>query len=199
MHKRFALPLAALLVLALNTQTRAATWKIDSAHSSAQFQVTHMMISKVSGSFSEVEGQVALDGEDVSSAMVEATIPVSTIYTGAAKRDAHLKSPDFFDVEKYPTLIFKSAKVTKTGDGSLKVAGQLTLHGVTRDVVLDVQPPSPAIKGPKGESHIGLAASTTLQRKDFGISWNKILDSGGVMISEEVKVTLNIELVEQIQ
>ena len=199
MQKRFVLPLAAMLVLALNTQTWAATWKIDSAHSSAQFQVTHMMISKVNGSYSEVAGQVVLDGEDVSSATVEATIPASTIYTGAARRDTHLKSPDFFDVEKYPTLTFKSTKVTKAGDGSLKVAGQLTMHGVTKAVVLDVQPPSPAIKGPKGESHIGLAAATTLQRKDFGISWNKTLDSGGVMISEDVKVTLNLELVEQNQ
>ena len=199
MQKRFVLTLAALLVLAFNAQAWAVTWKIDSAHSSAQFQVTHMMISKVNGSFSDVEGQVVLDGDDLSSATVEATIPAATIYTGTARRDAHLKSPDFFDVEKYPTLAFKSTKVTKAGDGSLKVAGQLTLHGVTNGVVLDVQPPSPAIKGPKGEGHIGLAASTTIHRKDFGISWNKTLDSGGVMISEDVKVTLNIELVEHNQ
>ena len=199
MQKRFFLLSAALLVLALSTRTWAAVWKIDSAHSSAQFQVTHMMISKVSGSFSEVTGQVVLEGDDLSTAAVEATIPASTIYTGAARRDTHLKSPDFFDAEKFPTLTFKSTRVTKAADGSLKVDGQLTMHGVTKDVVLDVQPPSPAIKGSKGESHIGLAGTTTLQRKDFGISWNQTLDSGGVMVSDEVKVTLNIELVEQIQ
>ncbi|MFC1537293.1 YceI family protein [Gemmatimonadota bacterium] len=197
--QRFTLYAVALLTMVFTSPARSATWEIDGSHSSAQFRVTHLMISEVSGSFSQLEGKVSLEGEDITSAVVEATIKTESLYTGSAKRDDHLKGPDFFDVEKYPDITFRSIKVTKSGDGSPELSGQLAMHGVTRDVVLAVETLSQPQKDPWGNTRVGLTANTIIQRKDFGISWNKVLDNGGVMIGEDVKVTIHLELIKQQQ
>ncbi|HEX6853333.1 MAG TPA: YceI family protein [Candidatus Polarisedimenticolaceae bacterium] len=173
----------------------AAEYTIDTAHSGAHFTVRHMMVSNVKGDFAGVSGKVVWDG-DPKTASVEATIDASTIDTGVDKRDEHLRSADFFDVAKYPTLTFKSRKVEAAGPGKLKVTGDLTLHGVTKEVVLDVEGPTAEFKNPWGKSVIGASASTTIKRTDFGLTWNKALETGGVLVGEDVKVSIELELVK---
>ena len=173
----------------------AAEFTIDTAHSGAHFTVRHMMVSNVKGDFAGVSGKVVWDG-DPKTASVEATIDASTIDTGVDKRDEHLRSADFFDVAKYPTLTFKSRKVEAAGPGKLKVTGDLTLHGVTKEVVLDVEGPTAEFKNPWGKSVIGASASTTIKRTDFGLTWNKALETGGVLVGEDVKVSIELELVK---
>ncbi len=171
----------------------AANWEIDASHSAASFAVKHLMVSTVRGGFSGVKGVVKVDEKDVTKSTVEATIDASTINTLDAKRDEHLKGADFLDVAKFPTLTFKSTKVEKAKDG-LKVTGDLTLHGVTKPVVLNVEGPTQAVKDPWGNTKSGATATTTLNRKDFGLTWNKALEAGGVVVGDEIKVTLDLEL-----
>jgi len=176
---------------------RATTLEIDLAHSTAQFSVKHLMVSNVRGEFTKLTGTVELDEQDITRSRVQATIDASTIATRDEKRDAHLKSADFFDVEKYPTITFKSTSVQKAGKGKLKVTGDLTLHGVTRQVVLDVEGPSAEAKDPWGNVKIGANASTRINRKDFGLTWNTALEAGGVLVGEEVAITLDLELTKK--
>jgi polyisoprenoid-binding protein YceI len=173
----------------------ADKWAIDSAHSDAHFSIKHLMVSNVQGDFGKITGNATYDGEHFNKASVEATIPISDISTREAKRDDHLKSPDFFDLAKYPTMTFKSKEISVKGD-EFSMKGDLTLHGVTKEVVLTGKVPDKAIKDPFGKTRIGATATTTLNRKDFGVSWNKNLDSGGVMLGEDVKVTIDVELVK---
>ena len=173
------------------------TWTIDTPHSSAQFSVRHMMISNVKGEFTKVTGTVDLDESDITRSKVEATIDATTIDTREPKRDAHLKSPDFFDVAKYPAITFKSTSVARGSDGRLKVAGDLTMHGVTKQVVLDVDPVSAPIKDRSGALHAGTSATTKIKRKDFGITYNSALETGGVMIGDEVSIMIDVELVKR--
>jgi polyisoprenoid-binding protein YceI len=174
----------------------STTWNIDTAHSSAQFKVKHMMISNVKGEFTHVKGTLKLDSADITKSKVEATIDASTINTRDPQRDADLKSENFFDVEKFPTLTFKSTRISPESESDLAVEGELTIHGVTRKVVFDVEGPSAPIKDPWGGTRIGLSASTNINRKDFGLKWNSVLETGGVVVSDEVAISLDVEFVK---
>ncbi len=173
-----------------------ATWNIDTAHSSTQFSVRHMMVGTVRGEFASTKGSVRLDGNDLATAVVEATVDASSISTREPKRDAHLKSADFFDVEKFPTLTFKSTKVAPVAPGKLRMTGDLTMHGVTRSVVFDVEGPTQAIKDNRGNQRVGASATATISRKDFGLTWNATLEAGGVVVGDEVKITLDVALTQ---
>jgi polyisoprenoid-binding protein YceI len=175
--------------------TATTTWNIDPAHSTAEFKVKHMMISNVKGQFTGVQGALSLDEADVTGSFVEATIDAASINTHEAQRDAHLKSPDFFDVEKFPTLSFKSTRVGGSG-GKLAVEGDLTIHGVTRKAVFAVEGPTAAGKDPWGSIRVGLAATTKINRKDFGLTWNAALETGGILVGDEVTITLEVEFVK---
>jgi polyisoprenoid-binding protein YceI len=190
------LALAAMSLLAIPATASAATWDIDPAHSTIEFSVKHMMVSTVKGLFEKVKGTIELDDKDVTKSTVEVTIDLTSVNTHEPKRDGHLKSPDFFDVAKYPTATFKSTKVQKAGK-KLKVTGDLTLHGVTKPVVLDVEGPSAASKTPFGTTVRGVHATGKVDRKDFEIGWNKVLDNGGVLVGNEVTLEFNAELTEK--
>ncbi len=170
------------------------TWNIDPAHSNAQFSIRHLMISNVKGEFTKVTGQVEYDHNNPESLAAEASIDVGTINTREPDRDNHLKSPDFFDVAKYPTIHFKSKKASKSSDG-LRLTGDLTIHGVTREVALDVEGPTTPLKDPWGFTRVGASATTKINRKDFGLTWNQALEAGGVLVGDEVKITIDVELV----
>ena len=172
------------------------TWNIDPAHSHAEFKVKHMMISNVKGAFGGITGTLKLNDADPSASAVEATIPVATLNTSDAQRDGHLKSPEFLDVEKFPTFTFKSTNVTRHAGGEHKVTGELTLHGVTRTVTFDVEGPSEPGKDPWGNTRIGLSATAKINRKDFGLSWNATLETGGVLVGEEVTLNLEIQFLQ---
>ncbi|NVJ27419.1 MULTISPECIES: YceI family protein [Myxococcus] len=188
---------AIALLVALPSLAMASTWDIDSAHSGADFSVKHMMVTNVKGAFSNVKGTINLDDKDVTKSTVDATIDATTINTGVAKRDEHLKAPDFFDTAKYPTITFKSTKVEAAGEGKLKVTGNLTMHGVTKPVVLDVTGPAKEAKDPWGNIRTGVSATTKLNRKDFGLSYNQALETGGVAVGEEVTVNLDLSLTKK--
>jgi polyisoprenoid-binding protein YceI len=181
-----------LTAILLSSAAFAAEYTIDPSHSGASFGVRHMMVSTVRGHFSKVTGKVAYDPKNLAASKVEASVDVSTIDTREPKRDAHLKSPDFFDVAKYPAMTFRSTKWYKEG-AKLKIAGDLTLHGVTKPVVLEVEGPSPETKGMGGGMMIGATASAKISRKEFGLTWNKLLESGGAVVGDEVTITLDIE------
>ena len=184
--------------MSTSTATPAAvtTWNIDPAHSAAEFKVKHMMISNVKGKFSDLSGVLILDEADVTRSSVNASIPVATINTGDAQRDGHLKSADFFDAEKFPALAFTSTAVKRAGDGELAVTGNLTMHGVTKTVTFAVEGPSPAAKDPWGNLRVGLSATAKINRKDFGLSWNAALETGGVLVGEEVTISLDVEFIK---
>jgi polyisoprenoid-binding protein YceI len=174
----------------------AATWEIDPMHTAAHFAVRHMMVSTVRGSFGKTTGTIEWDGKDPSSLRIDATIDVSTIDTGVEKRDGHLKSPDFFDVAKFPTLTFKSTKAEADGEGKAKVTGDLTIHGVTKPVTLAVEGPAVA-KGPDGKEHAGASATAKIKRSDFGLTWNMAIEAGGVAVGDEVSITIDVEAVKK--
>ena len=173
---------------------QAATWRIDPSHSSAQFSVRHMMISTVRGQFAGVNGTLVYDPKNPTASTVEATIDVTTVNTGQAKRDADLKSAEFFDSQRYPEMKFKSKSVEVVGPGQLKVTGDLTINAITRQVVLDVDGPTPPIKDTQGREKIGVSATTKISRKDFGILYNPVMESGGVAVSDEVSIVVEAEL-----
>ncbi len=186
--------LFAALALAPGAALAGSSWNIDPAHSSAGFAVRHLVISQVRGEFRKFSGTLTLDDADLTKAAVEATLDVGSIDTRDAGRDGHLKSPDFFDAAKFPTITFKSTKVAKAGKDKLKVTGDLTLHGVTKPVMLEVSA-SPEIKGMMGETRRGFSATTKINRKDFGLTWNKILEAGPA-VGDEVTISLDIEAVK---
>jgi polyisoprenoid-binding protein YceI len=174
----------------------ATAWNIDPVHSTAQFKVKHMMISNVKGEFTAVTGTLNFHPDDITQSSVQASIDAATINTREAQRDAHLKSPDFFDVEKYPTLTFQSTKVANNGNGELAVTGDLTIHGVTRSVVFVVEGPSAPTKDPWGNLRVGLSATTRIHRKDFGLTWNAALETGGILVGDDVTLTLDVEFIK---
>jgi polyisoprenoid-binding protein YceI len=171
------------------------TWKIDPAHSSAHFVVRHLMITNVRGGFSNVQGTVTWDADDLAVSSIEATIDATTLNTGDATRDGHVKSADFLDVEKYPAITFTSKSITKDGDGS-KVRGDLTIHGVTKEVVLQVDGPTEQQKDPWGNTRVGASATIKIKRGDFGLTWNAALETGGVMLGDDVKIEIEVSLIK---
>ncbi|HLL03820.1 MAG TPA: YceI family protein [Myxococcaceae bacterium] len=188
---------AAAAVLAAPALAFGATYEVDTAHSGAHFTVKHMMVTNVRGDFGKVSGTVNVDEKDITKSSVDVVIDASSIDTRNASRDGHLKSPDFFDVANHPNLTFKSTKVEKAGEGKLKVTGNLTIRNVTKSVVLDVEGPSAEIKGVDGSMRVGATATTKINRKDFGLNWNKALESGGVLVGDEVQVSLDFEGVKK--
>jgi polyisoprenoid-binding protein YceI len=190
---------AAALATALSLPAAAATstWQIDPNHSAAQFAVRHMAISTVRGAFSKLSGSVQLDDKDITKSSVEVTIDAASVDTRVADRDKDLRSDRFFDVEKYPTLTFKSTKVEQTEPGKLKITGDLTIHGVTKQVVLDVEGLTAPVKDPWGNQRAAANATTKINRQDFGVKWNAKMDSGGWVVGDDVAITIDVELVQK--
>src|SRR5579872_255520 len=173
-----------------------STWNLDAAHSVAEFKVKHMMISNVKGQFTKLTGVLEFDEQDITNSTVEASIEAGSIHTRDEQRDAHLKSADFFDAEKFPALTFKSIGVTRKADDELAVAGDLTIHGVTRKVVFTVEGPTAPAKDPWGNTRLGLSATTKISRKDYGLTWNAALETGGILVGDEVTITLDVQFVK---
>jgi polyisoprenoid-binding protein YceI len=178
------------------TQTSTTTWNIDPAHTSVEFKVKHMMIANVKGHFSKVSGVLTRNESDPAKDRIEATIEAGSIQTRDEQRDAHLKSADFFHVEKFPTLHFKSTGVSVVGGGELSVEGDLTIHGVTKKINFAVEGPTPPAKDPWGNTRIGLSASTKINRKDFGLTWNAALETGGILVGDDITITLDAQFVK---
>jgi polyisoprenoid-binding protein YceI len=185
------------LIVALPVLANADTWQIDPPHTNVEFSVQHMMISNVKGQFQKTSGTITVNGNDPTSAKIDATIDASSIDTRVDKRDMHLKSPEFLDVAKYPTITFKSTKVEADGPGKWKVTGDLTLHGVTKPVVLEVESSGTPIHDPMGDTRAGASATTKIKRGDFGLTWNKVLESGGVMVGDEVAISIDVEAIKK--
>ena len=177
-------------------QPTTTTWNIDPVHTTAEFKVRHMMITNVKGHFKPVTGVITIDEADITRSQVEASIDAASIDTREPDRDTHLRSVEFLDVEKFPTLTFTSTRVTRTGQGDLEVEGDLTIHGVTRKATFSVEGPTAPGKDPWGNLRIGLSASTKINRKDFGLTWNAALETGGILVGDEVTITLDVEAVK---
>jgi polyisoprenoid-binding protein YceI len=190
------LSLSSALVIFISASF-AAEWNIDPMHSQANFAVKHMMVSTVHGSFNGLKGSVDYDPAHPKATKAELTIDATTVDTRNDMRDKDLKSDHFFDVAKFPTITFVSTKVEPAGEGKLKISGDMTLHGVTKEVTWLVEGPAAGVKDQKGNLHSGATATTTVNRKDFGLTWNKTLDGGGVMVSDEVELSVEVELVEK--
>jgi polyisoprenoid-binding protein YceI len=190
--------LAATLVaiLAVSSPAAVTTWQIDPAHTAAGFSVKHMMISTVRGQFKGVTGTVNWDDQDIGKSSVDVTIDANTVDTGEPKRDADLKSANFFDVAHYPTITFKSVKIEKISAAKMKVTGDLTIRGITKPAVLDVEGPSGAIKDPYGNTRVALNATTTINRMDYGVKWNAKLD-GGVVVGDDVNINIDLEMIKK--
>jgi polyisoprenoid-binding protein YceI len=172
---------------------QTATWTIDPDHSTAQFTVRHMAISNVTGTFTKVTGTVELNERDIAQSQVSATVDVSSVDTRVAARDADLRSPNFFDIQKYPTIDFKSKRIVNSA-GKLQVTGELTIHGTTREITLDVDGPTPEITDPWGKLRRGFSATGNLNRKDFGLVWNNLLKSGEAVVADNVKLQIDVEM-----
>jgi polyisoprenoid-binding protein YceI len=177
-------------------RTATTTWNIDPVHSVAEFKVKHMMISNVKGQFTSVKGVLALDENTPTNSLIEATIDAASIHTREPDRDTHLKSADFLDVEKFPTLSFKSTRISRAHEGELAVAADLTIHGVTRNVLFTVEGPTAPAKDPWGNTRIGVSATAKISRKDFGLTWNAALETGGLLVGDEVTITLDVQFVK---
>ncbi|HEX8724478.1 MAG TPA: YceI family protein [Gemmatimonadaceae bacterium] len=177
----------------MNTQTK---WQIDGSHSAAEFAVKHLMISTVKGHFADVSGTVTVDEANPGDARVDVSIGVASVDTRDVKRDAHLKSADFFDVERFPKIVFKGKRVVGSVDGEFKLVGDLTIRDVTREVTLNVES-SGSVVDPWGGQRRGYAATTRINRKDFGLTWNVALETGGVLVGDDVKISIEVELVKQ--
>ncbi len=193
---RTATAVAIAIVVALPVLARADTWQIDSSHTSVEFTVRHMMISNVKGQFQKTTGTITANGNDAASAKIDVSIDASSVDTRVERRDAHLKSPDFLDVAKYPTITFKSTKVEAEGPNKWKVTGDLTLHGVTKQVVLEVEGSGAPVQV-MGNTRVGASATTKIKRGDFGLTWNKALEAGGVLVGEEVAISIDVEAVKK--
>jgi polyisoprenoid-binding protein YceI len=189
--------IALALMIAAPLAASADTWQIDPVHTTVEFTVRHMMISNVRGLFTKVAGTITANDRDPASVKVVATIDTSSIDTRSSDRDADLKSANFLDVAKYPTMTFKSKKIEPVGTGKWKMVGDLTLHGVTKEVTLDVQGPTAPIKDPWGNTRAGASATTKINRKDFGLAWSKALEAGGAVVGDEVTVSIDVEAVKK--
>jgi polyisoprenoid-binding protein YceI len=184
-------------VLALPGHAANSTWQIDPNHSAAQFAVRHLTISTVRGAFTKVSGTVQLDDKDIAKSSVDVTIDAASVDTRVPDRDNDLRSDHFFDVAKYPTITFKSKKVEQVGAGKLRITGDLTIHGTTKEVALDVDGPTPPVKDPWGNQRAAAMATTKINRQDFGVKWNAAMDNGGVVVGDDVTITIDVELVQK--
>ena len=187
---------AIALIASLSALAQTSTWNIDPAHSTAQFTVRHLGISNVTGSFTKVTGTVVLNDRDITQSEVSAIIDVNSVDTRVEARDKDLKSPHFFEVEKYPTIEFKSKKIVSNG-GRLQVIGDLTIHGTTRDVTLDVDGPTPELADPWGNLRRGISATTTINRKDFNLLYNNLVKTGEAVVGDTVKIQIDAEMVRK--
>jgi polyisoprenoid-binding protein YceI len=188
----------AAVVAALSLPAAAtSTWQVDPNHSSAQFAVRHLGLSTVRGAFTKVSGVVQLDDKDITKSSVEVTIDAASVDTRVEDRDKDLRSDHFFDVAKYPTITFKSTKVEQAGAGTLKVTGDLTIHGTTKQVVLDVEGPTAPVKDPWGNTRAAANATTKINRQDYGVKWNAKMDNGGWVVGDDVGITIDVELVQK--
>lgn len=191
--------IVATAMFALASTTRAAVkqWEIDPQHSAVTFKIRHMMVSNVRGSFKEFSGTLGIDDADVTKNTVDVTINPASIDTTEAKRDAHLKSEDFFDVNNHKTITYKTKKVTKGKGNTFKLIGDLTMHGVTKEVTFDVTELATPQKNFQGNLIRGMSATGSLNRKDFGMTWNKTIDKGGIAVGDKVDVNVELELFEK--
>jgi polyisoprenoid-binding protein YceI len=188
--------LLSVLLLLIPALAHSAEYSIDPNHSSAQFTVRHLMVSNVKGAFSKVTGTINYDPNNLAASNVDATIDVSTVDTRQPQRDADLRSPNFFDVAKYPTMTFKSTQFYREGE-QIKVKGDLTMHGVTKQVVLDVDGPSPEVKDPWGNQRVGASISTKINRHDWGLNYSKTMETGGVVVGDEITISIDLEAVKK--
>jgi polyisoprenoid-binding protein YceI len=194
--QRICLLFALTLFASLSAFAQTSTWNIDPAHSTAQFTVRHLAISNVTGSFTKVSGSVDLNDKDITQSQVAASIDVNSVDTRVEARDKDLRSPNFFDVAKYPTIEFKSKKIV-SGGGKLQVIGDLTIHGTTHEVALDVDGPTPELTDPWGNSRRGISATTTINRKDFNLVYNNLLKTGEAVVGDNVKIQIDAEMVKK--
>jgi polyisoprenoid-binding protein YceI len=194
---RIALTAGLATALSLPGAAANSNWQIDPAHSSAQFSVRHMAISTVRGAFSKVSGTVALDDKDISKSTVDVSIDANSVDTRVPDRDNDLRSDKFFDVAHHPSITFKSKKVEQVAPGKLKVTGDLTIRGTTKEVVLDVEGPTAPMKDPWGNTRTAATATTKINRQDFGVKWNAALDNGGVVVGDDVSIVIDVELVKK--
>jgi polyisoprenoid-binding protein YceI len=194
--QRIGIVSAIALLTSLSALAQTSTWNIDPAHSTAQFTVRHLGISNVTGDFTKVTGSIVLNEKDITQSQVSASIDVSSVDTRVEARNKDLKSPNFFDVEKYPTIEFKSKRIV-SGGGKLQVIGDLTIHGTTREVTLDVDGPTPELSDPWGNSRRGISATTTINRKDFNLMYNNLLKTGEAVVGDNVKIQIDAEMVKK--
>jgi len=193
---RLAVAAGAVALLGTMAVAQSSNWDLDPAHSTAQFTVRHLGLSNVTGSFTKVSGTVVLNEQDITQSQVHAVIDVASVDTRVEMRDKDLRSPNFFDVEKYPTIEFKSTKITNAG-GKLQVIGDLTIHGTTRSVTLDVDGPTAETKDPWGNTRRGLSAATTINRQDFGLKYNNRLGTGEAVVGDTVKIQIDAEMIKK--
>ena len=183
--------------LSLPARAATSTWQIDPQHSSAQFAVRHLGLSTVRGAFSKLSGTMVLDDQDITKSSVEVTIDINTVDTREPDRDKDLRSERFFDVAHFPTMTFKSKKVEQVAPGKLRVTGELTIRGTSREVTLDVDGPTAAVKDPWGNQRLAATATTKINRQDYGVKWNAKLDNGGVVVGDDVNITLDVEMIQK--
>lgn len=184
-------------VTAAPQATQPTEWQLDPAHSAAHFSVRHLMISNVRGEFTKLTGSAVLDPSDLTKSKVDVTIEAASVNTREPDRDTHLRSADFLDVAKYPVLTFRSKRIESLEPEFFKVIGDLTIHGVTKDVALDIEGPTPSVKDPWGNTRVGITGTTKINRKDFGLTWNALVEGGGVMVGDEVKISIEAELIQK--
>ncbi len=194
--QRIGIVSAIALLASLSALAQTSTWNIDPAHSTAQFTVRHLAISNVTGNFTKLTGSVVVNEKDLTQSQVSASIHVNSVDTRVEARNKDLKSPNFFDVEKYPTIEFKSKRIVNDG-GKLQVIGDLTIHGTTREVTLDVDGPTPELTDPWGNSRRGISATTTINRKDFNLIYNNVLKTGEAVVGDNVKIQIDAEMVKK--
>jgi polyisoprenoid-binding protein YceI len=192
---RIAVTAGLAAALSLPAAAATSTWQIDPAHSAAQFAVKHLAISTVRGAFTSVKGTVQLDDKDIAKSSVDVAIDVNSVDTRQPDRDKDLRSDHFFDAEHFPTITFKSKRVEQVSPGKLKITGDLTIHGITKELVLDVDGPTAPVKDPWGNQRIAINATTKINRQDFGVKWNATMDNGGVVVGDDVSITIDAEMI----
>jgi len=194
---KFTLGVILAAVLAISSLAATTIWQIDPQHTAAGFSIKHLMISTVRGQFKSVTGTVVWDDQDINKSKVDVTIDANTVDTSEPKRDADLKSANFFDVAHYPTITFKSKKIEQVSAGKIKITGDLTIHGVTKEVALNVEGPTGPVKDPWGNTRVAASATTKINRQDYGIKWDNKMDNGGLVVSNDVDITIDLEMIKK--